>query len=141
MINILGAVIEEYLSDTRAVQNGLLGFAFLQSLTFLYSLDKLMPKLSKIMIGTIVGLFLAASLNVFILCRVNHFEICILHQMAIENNTNEPTFLKDLAHREGAFRLTLVGIIGFINILLFLGTAFYYKKQISLKNPSPLHGK
>jgi len=121
--------MEGYLSDARAVQNGLLGFAFLQSITFLYSLDKLMPKLSKIMIGTIVGLLTAMSLNAIILFCVNDFEIRILHQMALVDNEKEPNFLTDLARSEGYFHLSLVGIVGFINVLIFRVTAFYYKKR------------
>lgn len=136
MDGIISKVMEEYLNDSKTLQNFIVGFCLLQSLSFLYSLDKLLNKIYKIKYLICLGLIIATAINIGILIFASCNELNIYKQIVHINNDPDVSFTIDLINKAKCLRITLVVLFNFLTLCVFIPSAIFHKPENTTIEPN-----
>ena len=128
-------ILKLYLADARSLQNYLVGFSLLQSIAFLYALEKLLPTIYKSRKLISLALIILPCVNSIIILIAGCYEQRILKSLLFEKSLKEKPLIIveepliiDISKQAILFRLGLILIISIITLIIFQLAAKNFKK-------------
>jgi len=120
-------VMKAYLNDSKAFQNYLIGFSVVQSISFLYGLEKFLDRIYTFHILISLGIIITCLINICILFFTSSYEISIIKQCWVDTNQQTQQFIIKLIEKAKWFRIFLVGFIGLTTLTVFIIIVLNYK--------------
>lgn len=133
MKEVISEVMKSYFNDAKALQNYIVGFSVLQSITFLYGLDKFLNKIYKFKYLICLALIVASLINITVLFIASNYEMSIVKESLLKIDDQNKEFTFSLIKEAKWFRIILVLIINAITLLVFFITASNHKEENAVK--------
>jgi hypothetical protein len=128
---MMDEILKLYFNDIRALENYLVGFCLIQSIAFLYALEKLLEKIYKHKNLILSGIAITVIANICILFVASEYEKDILKTIGKNSNS-----VIQLAEKANWFRVSIILFINAIATAIFMFSATNFGKQKALSKES-----